>query len=353
MGCTLIVLALLSAQAFANPCEEELKKNSTPLTFEAIEQVLIENEANSGLVSLPRKKLETFWFHTWSKLKARADEQKTKISDVIEEYFALGQSLIEGTPIGSDVGVTSKISVSRVQLQFLRRLEHLPTHAHMRDRDWYLVSHTYSTFMNLGVLAITLEPLYRESPTFHPLSSMTEKQALKIMDSLENSSLTHISRTIEERRQQFDPRRILGPRVMQVLSPIIGSTSAENDISAPEDQLALVLQNHLEFVPDFKYQVANSNNEDYTLTLAPDVVQEARHGQYDSIYKLLRSLVGGERFKTGIKILSHAGPDVVEVSNLLVGSQRLLGCLDGNSLRLHRLETVTPSTETTPANLCK
>jgi hypothetical protein len=352
MGSALIVLALLSTRAFAYPCEEELKKNSTPLTFEAIEQVLMENESDSGVVNLPRKKLEAFWYHTWLKLKARADEQKIKISDVVEEYFALGQSLIEGTPTGSDVGVTSKISVSRVQLQFLRRLEHLPAQANMRSRDWYLVSHTYSTFMNLGVLAIALEPLYRDSPTFHPLSALTEKQVLKIMDSLENSSLTHISRMIEERRQQFDPRRILSHRVRQVLSPLIGQTEADNNIAAPETQLALILKNRSEFVADFKYQVANSNHEDYTLTLTPEVVHEAQHGQYDAIHTLLRSLVGGERFKTGIKILSHMGPDVVEVNSLLVGTKRLIGCLDGNSLRLHKLETLTPPSEI-PAHLCK
>jgi hypothetical protein len=352
MGSALFVLTLLSAQAFAFPCEEEVKKNPAPLTFEAIEQVLMENEANSGLVNLPRKKLEAFWFHTWSKLKTRADEQKIKIGDVVEGYFSLGQSLIEGTPVGSDVDVASKISVSRVQLQFLRQLEHLPAHANMRDRDWYLVSHAYSTFMNLGVLAITLEPLYRDTPTFHPLSTLTEKQVLRIMDSLENSSLAHAGRLIEERRQQFDPRRIFSPRVRQVLSPIIGPTESGGDISAPETQLALVLKNHLEFKPNFEYQVANSNHEDYVLTLSPEIVRDSEHGQYESIYKLLRSLIGGERFKTGIKILPHAGQNVVEVNNLLAGAKRLIGCLDGNRLRLQKLETVHERGET-PTDLCK
>lgn len=352
MGSALIVLALLSAQAFAYPCEDEVKNNSAPLTFETIEQALMENEFDSGLVSLPKKKLEGFWLHTWSKLRARADDHKLAVSDVVENYFALGQALIEGTPVGSDVDLASKISVSRVQLQFLRRLERLPPQANMRERDWYLVSHAYSALMNLGVLATSLEPLYRDSPTFHPLAALSEKQVFKIMDSLENSSLTHLSRLIEERRRQFDPRRILGPRVMHVLSPIIGASESDNDIAAPESELALVLENRLEFTPDFKYQVANSNNEAYTLTLSPDVVHESRHGQYDSIHKLLRSLIGGERFKTGVKALSPGRPNVVEVNHLLVGSKRLIGCLDGDDLRLQKLEPLNSPLHV-PADLCK
>lgn len=345
MRSVLIALALVSAQALASPCEDDVQpvKTTPRLTFESINKSYPASEAGLAVLKLNSKMVKPFYFEVWPKIKARAHEQGRTVHDIVEEYFTLGHLMMEEDVTVSELKVASNLGISKVHLSFLAELENLGPAAKMGNREWMLVTHTYSAFMSLAVLANILEATYREYPSFHPLKRLSENQVMAILDSLEEASLEHVASHIERRREQYDPKRVLGPGVKLVLKPIVGETIAEDLIrvdSTKESQLAVVLKNKLPLISGWVYKWKDSSEDKYTLALSPEIVHDSVSGEYDSIHKLLRGLIGGNRFKSGIKTLFDIGPNIVEVRNFVAGHKRLIGCLDGRHLRLLKLETM-------------
>jgi hypothetical protein len=347
MRSVFFALALVSAPAVASQCEDEVQTpKSTPrLTFETIARSIPSGDNGLGVLKLSSKVIQPFYYDVWPKIKARAEEQGRSVHDIVEEYFTLGHLLLEQDATVSEIKLTSNLSVSKVHLSFLAELENLGPSAKMRDREWTLVMHTYSAFMSLAVLANILEPYHREYPSFHPLKKLNEHQVMLILDSLENASLEHVAKHIERRREQYAPKRVLEP-VRLVLKPIVGESMAEELIQvtpAVENQLAVVLKNRMQFVSGLVYKLKDASDEKYTLTLSPEIVKASQDGEYDSVHKLLRGLIGGNRFKSGIKTLFEVGPNIIEVKNVVAGHKRLIGCLEDRHIRLLRLETMGDS----------
>lgn len=345
MRSVLFALAFVSAQAIASQCEDDVQptKQTPRLTFEMIEQSYPDNEVGLAALKLNSRMMQRFYYDVWPKIKERAHAQGRTVHDLVEEYFTLGHILMEEDVTISELKIASNHSISMVHLSFLAELENLGPSARMRDREWMWVTHTYSAFVSLAVLANVLESTYREYPTFHPLKRLSESQVIAILNSLENASLEHVARHIERRREQYDPKRVLGPGLRLVLRPIVGESIADELIrvdSTKESQLAVVLKNRMPFIPGWVYKWKDSAEDKYTMTLAPQVVRDSRGSDYDSIHKLLRGLIGGNRFKSGVKILSDIGPNIIEVKNYIAGHKRLIGCLDGRHLRILKLESM-------------
>ncbi|MGE3759974.1 MAG: hypothetical protein AB7H97_19560 [Pseudobdellovibrionaceae bacterium] len=347
MRSVLFALAFVSAQAVASQCEDEVQtpKPTPRLTFEMIAKTIPSGDNGLGILKLPPKIIQPFYYHVWPKIKARAEEQGRSVYEIVEEYFTLGQLLLEQDLTISELKLTSNLSVSRVHLSFLAELENLGPSAKMRDREWTLVMHTYSAFMSLAVLANILEPYHREFPSFHPLKKLSEHQVMLILDSLENASLDHAAKHIERRREQYAPKRVLEP-VRLALKPIVGESMAEELIRftpTQENQLAVVLKNRMPFVSGRVYKLKDASDEKYTLTLSSEIVKASQEGHFDTVHKLLRGLVGGNRFKSGIKTLFEIGPNIIEVKNVVAGHKRLIGCFEERQIRLLKLETTGDS----------
>jgi hypothetical protein len=194
---------------------------------------------------------------------------------------------------------------------------------------------------------------------------------MHVLESLDDSALDAMALSIEElRRSATKATSEQSPTPLEsgLEPPVLTAPSMEGETLTPaaasgtqseahRNQLFTVLKEQVPLSTSTIYSAKNPRGDEFTIEISSGIVNEDSGPERHTIRRLLKSIFHGTGGKSGIKLLSDIGPNIIELKAYVAGHKRLIGCLEGRKLRLLKYGSM-PDTRAgyareIPANLCQ
>lgn len=298
--------------------------------------------------------VKKFWREGWPAVKEMARENETSAFDIIEEYFIQWDLLM---PYADS---TARKLAHRQQeivgiLAAFRAMENVAIDQKLKSQHWQYIKEIFRGFKSLAQFASLMERTFRTEPSFDPFAAIDRAQIQHILDALENVSLDHLSEMGQ--RLRGEEEKPTEAAAISTSSPPLPIQIDEPVADQPvERRLAEVLKRDLPLRADVVYSATNAFNNEMDVLLEPGLLKGLKNGESEIVRRLLRGILLGKGFKSGIKKLAEVGKGIVELKAVMHGHKRIFGCMEGRRLTLKFLMDVRESrgsyAKRIPANLC-
>lgn len=333
------------------------------LSFDEIvrKMQMLASKTSNGKVGIPLSDADNqyFWNKAWPVLKVAAGESGISVAELLGNYTSILELVAENSQLFPKRFEASMAQI-RLAIDMARQLEEIPANAKMKAKQWDKVASVRMALIKFGMTAFLLEQTWRETPSFDPLAPLTVGNLLKMLDSLENSTLDQMEEAHNRllgisAQPQFDVAETSEPE--QVATTLEPAESSAPDSSIDSLNFAQVLKNGVELSSSVVYQATTGAGQRVEVTISQDIVKESQGPQRTSVARLLKSIVTGRTASSGIKLLSDIGPHIIELKAVMHGHKRIIGCLKGNVLSLLKFMDIKDNKQTyakrISPNLCQ
>lgn len=239
----------------------------------------------------------------------------------------------------------------------------------LKPYDYPPAALVMATLKGMALLAMQGEIIFYDRTTLNPLLPLDKDQVENIMqtfgDVAEETALRYVL-TYEalkaERTQeaQSGPGATIQTDKPTAVAQVETFSQANKTVKKEKVDQAIPLRELLEskeFVEGQIYVFKNLTGEEYTMHFDSEVAKEAAKGEMPNIVRLLSSVYLGDGTRSGIKMLTTVGKNVVEIKAIMRGHKRLIGCLKGRHLHIRRFynipENMAAYSHRIPPNFCE
>lgn len=336
-----------------------------------IHHLAMDKQAAKEFVSKAR--IEEFWLRTWPELQTKARAEEMSVAEMLEEPLLLAKLY------------TSELLPPKKQQQIailqngwikdIQALEKMKPGGKLKANHWERIPRIMAGLYSIIQLAFEIERVSLPEPTFDPVEKLSVNLIMHVLESMDDSVMDAMALSVEEIRRleqaktasKDSPAPVppLGTDAepsltMELPLPELSlapMTAREIEIEEQTNQLLVVLKERSPLSASIAYSAKNPKGDEFTIEISPGIVAEDSGPESHNIRRLLKSILHGTGGRSGIKLLSSIGPNIVELKAYISGHKRLIGCLEGRKLRLLKYGSMPDSlagyVREIPANLCQ